>query len=286
MNVDTIQFFDLDGVVTNPADKQVNPEVLDKLAVDLKNRIPLIFETGRGWKWVRKNVIDPLILRIGDPSLSENIFISAEKSGVSVKYESGEWTEQLKAGTALPDDLIEAADKLTEKYSQILSRKEDKISMFSTEMHDVPKSAPEDEKNKNLKEFRTQGSALADEFRKLVTDSGLSDVFEVELTTVGLDIQPKGVGKRQGTGEAANWLKHRGIKAKIYEVFGDSKSDIDMAFELYEQGLPVKFIFVGDRKNLEGIEMPFDVEIKDREYDRGTVNYLKEEQAKKSPDRK
>jgi HAD superfamily hydrolase (TIGR01484 family) len=275
--VKMIQFFDIDGVLTDPTEKKINPQILERLKNDIEAGNPIIFETGRGWDWVHAHVVSPLSQKVSSPDILENIFVSVEKGDISVTFEDGQWKEKVLAGEKLSEEFLTDAKHLSEEYEQTMSCKENKRTIFTIEMHETEGLSMQ-EKQQRLEVFQRQRDMLQQQLEQLRDRYGLGDMYEVDATTVALDIQPKGAGKKRGTQEAIAWLMQKGFKAELYEVFGDSMSDIAMADTLSSEHFPVRLIYVGDGSKLQERRFPFTVDIFDRQYAKGTLQYLKQQE--------
>src|SRR3989338_2055506 len=139
MRVDTSWIFDIDGVVTNPTEKKIKKlQILDHIAERLQQREPVIFNTGRSLSWVIEKVLNPLIKKIKDKKLLENLFIVGEKGGTWLTFGRDGKIQQHK------DSSISAPTSLQQKIKNLVKRKylhsmfydETKQTMISVEMHD------------------------------------------------------------------------------------------------------------------------------------------------------
>jgi hypothetical protein len=81
-NVDTAWIYDIEGVVTNPNDKNANrPQILEQIANELKGGKPVAFNTARSSSWLIEHVINPLLELIQDRSVLKN-FIAVSDKGI------------------------------------------------------------------------------------------------------------------------------------------------------------------------------------------------------------
>ena len=262
--------FDVDGVITNPEQKKVTePAILDEIAKRLKTQEPVALVTGRSIDFMRERVIDPLIERVGDSSLLQNFLAMGEKGGVWITYDQGgSPQEHVDENISVPKTLQDEVRRLIhDEFSNLMFYDESKKTMISTEMHD----------GTNLEDYHAQQKILNQKLEELVKEHGLEESLEVDPTTIATDIQNKHVGKDFAARRVLAWLKERGIKPAQFITMGDSKSDVPMAQEIYDQGVPVTFVFVGkesDRADIERRNLPFPVTFTKAQYEKGTLEYL------------
>lgn len=261
--------FDVDGVITNPEQKRVTePAILSEIVDRLEAGEPVALVTGRSIDFMKDRVIDPLKDKIDNPNLLQNFLAMGEKGGVWITYENGEPQEHVDSDISVPQDLQEEARKLIEdEFSELMFYDETKKTMISTEMKD----------GANLQDYHAKQQVLNQKLEEIVKVHGLSDQLEVDPTTIATDIQNKHVGKDFAARRVLEWLKERNIKPQNFITMGDSMSDVPMAQEIHNQGLPVTFVFVGrdaDWKLIESLSLPFPVTFTKNKYENGTAEYL------------
>lgn len=159
----------------------------------------------------------------------------------------------------------EEARKLVEKkYSKSVFFDTTKRTTISIEMLD----------GFNLDEFKKVQPELGKDLSALITKYQLEENLEIDPTTIATDIQNKHVGKDFAARHVLDWLTQKGIKPAQFITVGDSLSDLEMAQEVHDQGLPVEFVFVGEKQKLEGIKRDFPVITTKSTYGSGTQEYL------------
>jgi len=129
----------------------------------------------------------------------------------------------------------------------------------------------------NLEDFHQRQAFLDEELENLIKRCNLSSQLETDPTAIATDIQDKHVGKDFAARRVLVWLKSRDIVPKMAVAIGDSKSDVPMAQEIHNQGLPVTFVFVGkeqDRKDIVRLNLPFPVHFPQGHNESGTLEYL------------
>lgn len=262
--------FDVDGVITNPEQKRITePRIFDEIVKRLTNGEPVALVTGRSIDFMRQRVIEPLIERTENLGLLQNFLAMGEKGGVWITYgQEGEPQEHIDENISVPQSLQDEVRKLIEsEFSDLMFYDESKKTMISTEMID----------GSNLEEYHARQKILDQKLEELIRKHRLEDKLEVDPTTIALDIQNKHVGKDFAARRVLAWLKEKGVKPTQVITIGDSKSDVPMAQEIYDQGLPVMFIFVGkevDRADIQSRNLPFPVTFTQNKYEKGTVEYL------------
>lgn len=262
--------FDVDGVITNPEQKKITqPRILEEMIRRLEDGEPVALVTGRSVDFMRERVLARLTKRITERSLLRNFLAVGEKGGVWITYsQEGEPLEHIDESISTPQKLQEEARELVEReFSDLIFYDESKLTMISTEMKDGIK----------LDDFHQRQAVLDEELEKLIKRHGFSHQLEIDSTTIATDIQDKHVGKDLAARRVLDWLKSRDIVPKMVVAFGDSKSDIPMAQEIHNQGLPATFVFVGkeqDRKDIDKLNLPFPVHFPRGQYESGTLEYL------------
>ncbi len=261
--------FDVDGVITNPEQKRITePKILDEIIKRLQIGEPVALVTGRSIDFMKDRVIDPLKDKIADPNLLRNFLAMGEKGGVWITYENGEPQEHIDHDISVPQDLQDEVRKLIEnEFSDLMFYDETKKTMISTEMKD----------GTNLEDYHMRQQVLDQKLEELVASHGLSDQLGVDPTTIATDIQNKHVGKDFAAKRVLAWLKEKDIKPQNFVTMGDSRSDLPMAQEVHDQGLPVTFVFVGkdtDQEYMRGLNLPFPVTFTQNKYENGAAEYL------------
>lgn len=260
--------FDVDGVLTHPSEKRVTElELFSQFIKRLEAGEPLILNTGRAANFMIKRILEPLEELVGDKKLLKNLFAVGEKGVVSIQYNDiGERTEYVDQSISVPEALqIEAKRLVEEKFSDIAFYDTTKETMITVEMLD---GLPVDE-------FRKKQGDLNDELRKLLTRHGLTTEYKVDPTGIATDVENNHVGKGLGIQKALKWLAEQKIKPERFITFGDSPSDIAMADELHQSGLPVEFVFVGEKNLLADKKPEFPVTYTAGQCEIGTMEYLK-----------
>jgi len=154
--------FDVDGVLTDPTRKEVTrPEGLAAIAQRLRQKEPVILNTGRAVDFVRAKIIDPLVVLLGGRVLLGNVLAVAEKGAVVMRFDvNGNEQIVVDETVSVPADIQEAARLIIkEKYSQSMFFDETKRTMVSIEMQD----------GYDLKKFQKLQQLLNQDLRALIT---------------------------------------------------------------------------------------------------------------------
>lgn len=266
-NVNYLWVFDVDGVITDPQEKRVTePEILDQIVKRLERGEPVALNTGRSIEWVKNRVLNPLIEKVKDKKILQNLLTVGEKGGTWAEFDKqGNLIESKDDSISVPDKLKnEIRDLISNKYSDGMFYDESKQTMISTEMKD----------GHSLDDYREKQKILTSKLKTLLTNKGLNDKFKVDPTTIAVDVENKFVGKHFAVKRVIEWLKSRGIKPQQYIAFGDSfKSDVPMAEAIHSQGLPVEFVYVG-KENIDTSAFPFTINQTQAKFEKGTLEFL------------
>lgn len=266
--VDTAWIFDIDGVVTNPSEKRVKePQILLHIADKLKKGEPVAFNTGRSSSWLIERVVNPLLEMIQDKSVLENFIAVSEKGGCWITFDKDGTMQQNKDDSiSVPESLQQQVKKLIEtNYTESMFFDDSKQTMISTEMRD----------GLSIEQYKKDQNRLVSDFNRILQENNFLDKLKVDPTTIATDIENIHVGKDFATERILDLLKQKEIKPKQFIAFGDSPSDIAMAYKLHERNLSFTFIFVDDKGELKGAKHPFPIVYTKDRFDKGTLEFLR-----------
>lgn len=258
--------FDVDGVLSDPKVKQVTePELFDHLIKRLEAGSPVCLNTGRSLSFMEKEVIDPLINKIGDRSILKNFIAIGEKGGVWMTFsDDAEKTHEIDNTITVPKILQQEVKELvTNSFLESMFYDDSKETMISVEMHD----------NFDIEKFHAGQKELDKQLQSLLEKHNLSDDYVLEPSIIATDIQNNHVGKALGADRFIKFLQTMQLKPDQYFAFGDSKSDIEMSDELDKRGEKVEFVFVGDKEKMKGVERSYPIEFVSG-FTKGTLEYL------------
>lgn len=271
--VDEAELFDVDGVITDPFEKQADGRIVSYLTERLQSGVPIELNTGRSTEWVDQRVMPLLRERIGDISLLHNLLLVGEKAGTWTCRDGlgNEISGQSKALT-VPSDLQAEVERIvSEEFSHIMHVDPTKRTMISIEINDGMTDRKE--------EFAAAQQILVTKLTDALKNTGRQHQYIVDATTIATDIQSPYVGKDMGAIRFLQWLSDRGIKARRFVTFGDSASDAEMAMELQRRGnTDVTFVYVGPPGKLEGVKLPNNV-VQFPGFNEGTVRYIESQVA-------
>src|SRR5205807_2266572 len=147
-------------------------------------------------------------------------------------------------------------------------------SMFPGEEKEAMIS-PQFKPGADFVQYKADQERLVDELQAMLQRYGLADQFKVDPTRIATDVEDKRLGKALGSQQVLAWLKEQGLQPEYFITFGDSKSDVGMAEEIYRHGFPVELVFVGGKEQLQSIQLPFLITFTQAFCEKGTVEYLK-----------
>lgn len=266
--VPQVWVFDIDGVLTDPKEKRITkPEILQQLVQRLENHEPIALISGRAFKWVMERIVDRLREHISDPSLLDNLYISGEFGGVTLVFREGQPRIHIDDRAAVPRNVLEEAKSICSAFQRSMFIDEDKKTHFTAEMN---YGAP-------TEQFKDDQKILKDELDALLAEHQMQEGFEVHRDRIATNLKSKLLNKAFAASKVLAWLKQKRIDADKFLVFGDAKSDLNVADEINRQGKNVEFIFVGDAHELEGIKRPYLLNYTQGNYEEGTLERLKSE---------
>jgi hydroxymethylpyrimidine pyrophosphatase-like HAD family hydrolase len=287
-NMIELAIFDIDGPVTDPANRRIEQfEVLDLTLDFIIERGYVAYNTGRASAIAQQRVISPLLSRarargIDHEIVSRRISIFAEKGAVASFWDDrlSRWSHRVDPATVVPADLgREVRDLLRSdrEFQRYIFLDSDKETMISVEMrHETSEPMPVPV---TVEIFKPVAERFAAEIRQVARDRGHDDI-EVDCTTIAVDIQRRGTGKDLGARLAFDWLNELDKQVKRVHCFGDSRSDVAMAVEAYsvmsrryaDAAERVVYINVGEKLDIDG---GFEVRSFPSWYALGTVAYLR-----------
>lgn len=280
--IDEAYVFDVDGVLTVPDSREFNREVMEDIATRLTKGDPVILNTGRSISWIQQRIIAKLYHahNIQDPSSFQNLFVVGEKGGTWLTFdEKGLMHEHVDDSIAVPQDLQNSVKRIVEEqFPKTMFYDESKHTMISIEMKEYDDKRFEGQIS--LEDFQHDQAKLVIILQDLLKSKRFDDALHIDPSTIATDIQNKFVGKDFAIRKALAWLSAKGFLPKKFVTFGDSKSDVAMAKELYENGQNVEFVFVGsvsDRAVIESADYPFPIHFTDKKFTHGTAEFLNKE---------
>jgi hydroxymethylpyrimidine pyrophosphatase-like HAD family hydrolase len=258
-------FFDVDGVLSNNQ-FAVSKEIIAKLAQILIDENVLALISGRSFDTQIKMVVEPLEAYVAKHSpqsskFIDNLFISAEFGGASLYHKNGKRIGSVDKLVALPQELRNQLTKAAEPYLDIVNVEADKQTMYSS-----PKKPQAD-----LKSFTKVKPELVATYEKILADY---PKFKVLTDRYSVNVKHINANKRFGTEHVLEWLIKKRLQPQQYYAFGDSVSDLEIGEALFARDLPMEFIFVGERHELDGLTITFPYIITNEDFDLGTLEYL------------
>ncbi len=253
--------FDVDGVITNLATRKVEyPQIIQKIVEKLQNNEPVGIITGRALPWLYNGVLSEIEDQTKPQGLS-NLFASPEFGAITIDYAEGKRVENIDKTLLIPSSLINACRSIVGSYKDVFYVDEEKITHFTLAVH----------KGIDESVFKTKQIELVEKLSELVIKLGFGDEIEVHHDSIAINVKNKKLNKHLATQKLLIWLKGKNSNPELFFVFGDSKSDLEMGEELFNQGKKFTFVYVGEG---EIKQKPFEVVRTTRLYDEGTLEYL------------
>ncbi|HKR81925.1 MAG TPA: hypothetical protein VJR27_02905 [Candidatus Saccharimonadales bacterium] len=231
-----IYVFDLDGVITNPADSLVEKAVVEHVYHLLEKGIFVAVNTGRSYQWVHTNLLQALE-HMGTTEVFKRVFIVCEKGGESAIWHGSGFIPQ-PSRFALSAEARELGRRIFETNK----------ALFSTMFWDATKQTMatlEKRPSADLASFKAE---------QLILVSKLEQAFagwsvKIDATTIATDIERREAGKHAGAALIYEWVRQHTSNGRAgFVSFGDSLSDYEMARYFAQKGSPSTFVFVGVEK--------------------------------------
>jgi hydroxymethylpyrimidine pyrophosphatase-like HAD family hydrolase len=263
----TVWMFDVDGVITNPAEKRVTEKgLIEAIAGKLDKGDVVTLNTGRSISWMTNRVLNPLKEAVSDKSKLDNFLAVGEKGGTWACFKDGELIppEQDEV-LAIPDSLKKTIKDLIEKdYDGKMFFDDSKLTMLSTEMID----------GRSTDEYAAEQRELVKKMVEILEKPEYNHLgLRIDPTTIATDIQNSHVGKHFGARRIANWLAEKEIKPTKIIAIGDSQSDTEMVEELQGE-FNLEFVFVGDGSKLKSDSLNKPPTFTKARFGEGTLEYL------------
>ena len=265
---ETVWIFDVDGVITNPAEKKVTElGLIEAIAGKLDQGEIVTLNTGRSVSWMTDRVIKPLEEAVKDKSNLINFLAVGEKGGTWAYFKNGEIVTEKDEKISIPQSLKDEIRKIVDnEFAGKMFYDESKLTMLSTEMID----------GRPVPEYAKEQLTLVEKMKEIIERPEYKSLdLRVDPTTIATDIQNSHVGKHFGARRIAGWLKEKGIKPTRVITLGDSQSDTEMAEELQGE-YNVEFVFVGIRSKLNTSKLKQRPIFTQNQYGEGTLEYLQQ----------
>lgn len=270
--------FDVDGVLTDPVTKVVDPQMIKALAKKLHQGYPVTLNTGRSVSWLIKPLIAALMVSVKNPKDLDNLYIIGEKGGtwlmgkdlpsdISLLTEKNITVDNRNTVSANLQERIRSL--VLTKYADTMFYDETKLTMITVEMQD----------GVGLEIFATHQKELVHDLQAIIADLDLASVLKIDPTQIATDIEHSQSGKALGAKRMLALFADDSLDPHTYHYicFGDSASDADMATELHRQGFPVTFVFVGSISQFSQEKVsafPFQFVQTPQSFDAGTIMAL------------
>ncbi|WP_432496948.1 hypothetical protein [Kineococcus gypseus] len=240
---------DVDGPVASPVTRTVSaPGLLGSLRELLAAGVPVVFNTGRSDRFLRENVLAPL-LREGLPP-GARLHAVCEKGAVHFSVgPDGPGPLHVDTGVAVPEPVVAALEELARRdFAETMFVDPGKHAMVSIEQRlDVPSAAylAAQERFDAAAVEVLAGAGLGVEHRggRRPDAAGRVD-WRVDPTIISTDVESVLLGKDRGADTALRLLAADGPLPRAWRTAGDSRTDYAMADRLHELGHDVAHVDV------------------------------------------
>ena len=226
--------FDVDGVITEPFSKRINPAIINFIAAKLDANIPISVYTGRSYDFVDTRVVQLLKRSVSALTKLDNLVISSEVGMHNVTFRSGTPVEHIDKTYNIPDTLKKTVANLTKGTSGIFIDPT-KQCMMTIESEGGSDTNELDKQHTTLNSLEKSLGKILQNYPSLY----------LLRHVISLDILDKRASKKLSARFFVNFLKNRKSDNRNYIIFGDSTSDMAASDELNDQGYPVRFVYVG-----------------------------------------
>ncbi len=238
MEQNAVFVFDLDGVITNPADSSVDIVAVQHIYTLLAGGAYVAINTGRSYNWVKTNLLDNF-RQLGGDAPFDHLYIVCEKGGESLIWNGNDFYPQ-PSRFALPTEAMELCKQVFDaNAAQLGTMFWDATKRTLVTIEKFPEAS--------LEQFHQQQALLAEQLNKAFVGQNI----RVDCTTIAVDVELPAAGKHAGAELIYDWLAHQpGIqktKQTACTCFGDSRSDYEMARYFASRGITTVFVFVGKK---------------------------------------
>lgn len=247
---------DIDGVVTSPLSKQVNPEVIQACVQHLRSGGYLAFNTGRSLSWAREHVLDQ-IQKQGSAHDLDRVFLCAEKGLISLFFRDGQELLQYSTEFAVQNPIKQDVRVLIASMGdQPFFLDESKQLMVSIEF----RARPGHDINHEFELFKGIQPVLAAKLEERTKNfepgkGAENSCWRVDQTSIAIDLEHRSAGKDLGARNISLWLERNLDDIPKLISIGDSPSDRAMHDAFLKSPLvkDAEFHFVGSASSLNAL---------------------------------
>jgi hydroxymethylpyrimidine pyrophosphatase-like HAD family hydrolase len=227
-----VHVFDLDGVITDPANSQVDNKVVDAMDQLLAAGTYLAINTGRSFEWVEQHLIGRL--KADKDEISSRFIVVCEKGGEMATWWDGRWSVA-PSEFALPHALYEITKTTFDRNKeQLKSMFWDSTKRTMATIEKLPSA--------DLTDFHAEQKLLVEKLSGSLADQEV----RIDPTTIATDIESPSAGKHAGAQLIYQWIRSfANVDDYSFISIGDSVSDYEMARYFAEKGTHSTFVYVG-----------------------------------------
>jgi hydroxymethylpyrimidine pyrophosphatase-like HAD family hydrolase len=255
-----VYIFDVDGVLNDLHNYDPDERIIGLIAELLDGGTFVAINTGRGYDWVRDDIIRALRGKLDDVQSLGRLFVSAEMGGLGIEFVGGKEVKT-RSAFSLTYDQIEEVRKVFEQYSDKVHWYEGKESMAT-----IAKL-----RDGKLEDFRP----VQRELTALLQDVFKGRHVKVANSNDAVDVHAPEAGKWAGAQLIYEWLRRTtDIKHDRFICFGDSLADYEMARFFTEQNRDTTFVLTNTSLDISDPHPGIEVVKTARPYKDGTYDYL------------
>lgn len=258
--------FDVDGVITNLQTEESNPELLLEIIRRLNNKEPVVLISGRSVEWLKEKVINRLFSLIKNPIDKQILYISGEFGGSYMKYKEGKFTSFIDDTIKIPSALVKTVTEfIKSEFSGVVFVDTTKRTMISVEKN----------QSVTVDQFKKRRVVIDQQLEEIINALNLQHNFVINSDQIATNIIDSRASKHYSIEQLLKWFKEDEIQPEIFVIFGDSPNDLEMGLELQNAHQSFKFVFVGPKEELTGINLPFPIIFTNNHFEEGTLEYFK-----------
>jgi len=259
----SVYIFDVDGVLNNLQEYQPDNRIIAHMAKALDAGTFIAINTGRGYDWVRKSIVQPLRSIVQSPKAMTRLFVAVEMGGLGVEYSKN---KELKTPSAfsLSPEHISAVRSVFDAHPDYAH----KIYWYTkASMATIAKTY-----DATMNDFKPIQKELTETLQHLFAGQHV----KVANSTDAIDVHAPEAGKWAGAQLIYEWLRRTtSIQHDHFVCFGDSIVDYEMARFFAEQSHDTVFVFTGPAFAQPTPHPNIKLVMASQRYNEGTYDYLR-----------
>jgi len=263
--------FDVDGVLNNLKEYTPDERIILHMAKLLDRGTFVAINTGRGYEWVKENVVRALRNKVSNAASLSRLFIAAEMGGLAVEFPKGKEEKRPSAFSLTPDQIARVRQTF-EEYPEYI----DRVHWYAKQsMATIDKNT-----TASMEDFWPVQKELTTLLEKVFEGQHV----KVANSNDAIDVYAPEAGKWAGAQLIYEWLRRvSDVEHDHFVCFGDSVVDHQMARFFAAQNHDTTFVLTGP--TLTGIEPDDNIILvkTDKPYHEGTYDFLRQYTASGKP---